>query len=190
MVPFGGGPLRAAERVGGGSAGCGPRWSRGPGVAATVAAADLVYFSGGDPHYLEAALRDTPLWKAAGDVFARGGVLAGCSAGAMVLAEWLLQFGSGFHPSGWSPGLGLIPQSLVVPHFDYRGFDIAVSIGPLRRRLPDEVTIVGVDEHTALVGRPGEAWEVLGRSSVTLWRRDGRERFESGQVVPWWGTSC
>lgn len=157
---------------------------------ATVARADLVYFSGGDPHYLEATLRDTPLWRAAYAVYARGGVLAGCSAGAMVLAEWLLLFGSGFYPSGWSSGLGLIPQTLVVPHFDYRGFDITVSIAPLRRRLPDEVTIVGVDEHTALVGRPGEAWEVLGRSSVTLWRLDGRDRFESGQVVPWWGRSA
>ena len=56
-----------------------------PASVQAVAEADLVYMSGGDPGHLYRSLAGSALWSAALDVHRRGGVLAGCSAGAMVL---------------------------------------------------------------------------------------------------------
>jgi cyanophycinase len=53
-------------------------------LAQRVRVADLVYLSGGKPKYLYDTLRGTATWDALQDVLARGGVVAGCSAGAMV----------------------------------------------------------------------------------------------------------
>src|SRR4051794_40430054 len=63
-----------------------------PELAAQIAAANFVYLSGGKPQYLLQTLQDTVCWQAIAGVFAAGGVVAGCSAGAMALAgamfEW------------------------------------------------------------------------------------------------------
>src|SRR5260221_5926533 len=47
--------------------------------------ADLYYFSGGNPQYVVETLRDTPAWEIIAQAHASGAVLAGCSAGAMML---------------------------------------------------------------------------------------------------------
>src|SRR5260370_38051003 len=83
-------------------------------VAARLAAANFIYFSGGKPRYLLETLQDTASWQAILGVFTTGGIVAGCSAGAMVLG------GEGFHfPQGWrtNPSLGLVPEIAVLPPF-------------------------------------------------------------------------
>ena len=57
-----------------------------PAHAQAVGEADLIYFSGGKPGFLLEALSDSAVWSAARAANERGAVLAGCSAGAMVLA--------------------------------------------------------------------------------------------------------
>src|SRR5258706_1197357 len=47
--------------------------------------ADLYYFSGGNPQYVVETLRDTPAWEIIAQSHASGAVLAGCSAGAMIV---------------------------------------------------------------------------------------------------------
>src|SRR5262245_28465430 len=54
-------------------------------LAAKIAAANFIYLSGGKPQYLLETLRQTACWHAIEDVFAAGGVVAGCSAGAMAM---------------------------------------------------------------------------------------------------------
>src|SRR3970040_7598 len=54
-----------------------------------VRRSNLVYFSGGKPDYLLATLDGTPLWAAVLGVLEKGGVVAGCSAGAMILGGWI-----------------------------------------------------------------------------------------------------
>jgi cyanophycinase len=44
------------------------------------------------------------------------------------------------------------------------------------------VTVIGVDEDTALVGGPTE-WTVQGRQSAWRLTRDGREQFPAGTTV-------
>ncbi len=58
--------------------------------------ADLVYFSGGKPDYLHATLTGTALWSAVEAVLDRGGVVAGCSAGAMIMGGYVPDFRCGW----------------------------------------------------------------------------------------------
>src|SRR6266487_7206654 len=54
-------------------------------IASRLANANFIYFSGGKPRYLLETLQGTHSWQAILNVFAAGGIVAGCSAGAMVL---------------------------------------------------------------------------------------------------------
>ena len=61
-----------------------------PAIVARIVAANVVYLSGGKPGFLLATLRGTRAWDAVLHVYEQGGVLAGCSAGAMILGARLL----------------------------------------------------------------------------------------------------
>jgi len=137
--------------------GCGERVN-----VEAVRRADFVYFSGGKPDYLLAALRDTPLWEAALGVFERGGVLAGCSAGAMILGGWIPGRSSMQGLAFWQEAFGLVPGTVIFPHFDEIP---ALLTGLLRLLRPRGSKVVGIDGGTALIGRPGQ-WEVCGRGRV------------------------
>ena len=60
-------------------AGCAPSLPKNAhrALAAEVAGAGLVYFSGGNPGYLAASLRDTALWWAVVEAWQAGAALAG-----------------------------------------------------------------------------------------------------------------
>jgi cyanophycinase len=146
-----------------------------------LAEADLVYLSGGKPGYLLRVLRETPAWEAVLSVRARGGAVAGCSAGAMVMAGCLLapRRGKIPFPPRWDPALGLVEGVSVIPHYDQFPEPLAalVAFGA-----PPEVLVLGIDEDTALVGRDG-AWQVQGRGRVTVWRGRERRRHRAGEVI-------
>src|SRR5947209_3866746 len=61
-------------------------------IVAQIAAANFIYLSGGKPRYLLETLQGTAAWQAMLNVLSAGGVLAGCSAGAMVLGAKLFDF--------------------------------------------------------------------------------------------------
>jgi cyanophycinase-like exopeptidase len=157
-----------------------------PDLAAQVAGAGLVYLSGGNPGYLASSLRDTALWRAVVAAWQGGAALAGCSAGAMALTSWA--------PSSrtWGrsaePGLGLVPQWRVIPHFDKFGAWMPAPVLRQVARAPDGVQVVGIDEETALVQGLGDEpaqWRVVGARSV--WRVDPsghRTRYRAGEAVP------
>ena len=132
-----------------------------PVMAALVEGAGLVYLSGGHPGYLAATLRGTAVWAAVLAAWRQGSALAGCSAGAMAFASWVPSLRRADAPPG--PGLGLLPHVRVVPHFDRFSARAAGRswLGPE----DSGVTVLGVDEDTALVGGP-EAWVVHGRGQV------------------------
>lgn len=84
------------------------------------------------------------------------------------------------HPrKGSTEGLGLLKHLGVIPHFD--AFAARVPDLLTRFVLPDEsaITVVGIDEETALVGGPTE-WTVQGRQSVWHLSTQGREELPSG----------
>lgn len=140
-------------------------------------AADLIYFSGGDPGYLYRTLVDTPVWAAIESAYAGGAVLAGCSAGAMILGQYLptrpalnFEFISGF---GW------IAHCLILPHFDRLPFR-TMLLPLVRRKLSDGQYALGIDENTALVGRVGGEWQVMGVSAVSVMTRKGSTKHPGG----------
>jgi cyanophycinase len=143
-----------------------------PALAARIAAADWVYLSGGSPGYLHESLAGSLAWQAILGVHQAGGVVAGCSAGAMVLGESFIAF------PGWKAGFRLLPGVTLIPHFDeLGGRTLAVLSQPQRPRL----TIVGVERNTALVVH-GDQWEVLGSGGVTVWTAAQRIRYTAGPM--------
>ena len=151
-----------------------------PAIAAKVEGAGLIYLSGGDPGYLAQTLLDTLVWSAIVDAWTAGAALAGCSAGAMVFSS---RVPSLRHPrEGASPGLGLLPHLRVIPHFD--AFVSRIPDMLTRFLMPHDpsITVIGIDEETALVGGPGE-WVVQGRQSAWRLHEGSREELTKGTIV-------
>jgi cyanophycinase len=146
-----------------------------PALAEQIASANFVYLSGGKPDYLHKTLHGSRAWTAIQSVLARGGLLAGCSAGAMVMGEKIYNF------PGARSGFDLLPGTLVLPHFD----EIPASIlQPARLLIGPKLTLLGIEGNTALV-RSGEGYEVLGAGGVTIWNREGKTRYTQGPLPAW-----
>jgi cyanophycinase len=151
-----------------------------PQFESVLESADLIYFSGGDPTYLYTTMNGSRAWDAAQRAWARGAVYAGCSAGAMILARRLPNFRR--MGLGTIAGFGKVPAEYVMPHFDNAGpFRFLVDL--LRRGMKDGDRMVGIDENTALVGNPGGAWKVMGRSKVHLLTRKDAKTYAVGESV-------
>jgi cyanophycinase len=146
-----------------------------PQLAAKARAARFVYLSGGKPDYLYQALKGSRVWDAIQAVLTEGGLLAGCSAGAMVQGERIPGF------TRWGDGFGLLPGIGVIPHFDE--FPAAMSRAAMLLA-PKGITILGVEGYTALVHSPAGN-EVLGRGGVTVLTGKGRPRYTAGQAITW-----
>ena len=149
-------------------------------IAAKVAGAGLVYLSGGNPGFLADTLRDSLVWKAIVAAWRDGAALAGCSAGAMAMTSWVPSLR---HPrQGGTNGLALLPHLRVIPHFDF--FASKVPDLVTRFLLPHDpaITVIGIDEETALVGGPTQ-WTVQGRQSAWRLTSQGREELPSGTLV-------
>ena len=146
--------------------------------AATVEGAGLIYLSGGSPSYLAETLRDSLVFDRIVQAWMAGAALAGCSAGACALTA----VAGGFrHPRQMGlPGLGLIDHLAVIPHFDRFDRRSAVLVSQVLEETPENCTLVGIDERTALVANE-EAFEVMGEQSVWWIDRDGtRHAFSPG----------
>ena len=145
-----------------------------PALASTIAAADLVYLSGGKPDYLYRTLAGSRAWEAIRSVLARDGLLAGCSAGAMVMGERFFGF------PGWNAGFNLVPGVTVIPHFDEIPAAIFRSVRLLAGK---DLTLVGIEGNTALVQDRGH-YEVMGAGGVTVWNGAGRTCYTEGVLSP------
>lgn len=145
-------------------------------LAERIAAANVVYLSGGKPGYLVDTLRDTACWRAITAVYAAGGIVAGCSAGAMALAGRLV--GIPLLQPG-RPALGLVPDLAVIPHFD----ELPRWLRGLGRLAARGVPVAGIEGATALIVR-GADWSVAGRGGVTLFARGRRHCVRAGEQFP------
>lgn len=151
-----------------------------PALAARVSGAGLIYLSGGNPAYLADTLRDTAVWAAIVAAWRDGAALAGCSAGAMALTSWVPSLR---HPrQGATHGLALLPHLRVIPHFDF--FTAKIPDLVTRFLLPHDptITVIGIDEETALVGGPVN-WTVQGRQCAWRLSPDGREQLPAGTSI-------
>ncbi|GAB4490269.1 MAG: hypothetical protein Fur0016_22210 [Anaerolineales bacterium] len=152
-----------------------------PAFAAQIEQADLIYFSGGKPHYLYETLNGTRAWEAVQTATRRGAAFAGCSAGAMFIGEFL--------PDWRTFGLrqkrvfGILPKSHIVPHFDQMLTWRSVTIPMLQPLLPADEYVLGLDEETALIGKLGGQWTVMGRQSVYIITKNQVKTFSPGEIL-------
>jgi len=140
--------------------------------AARIREANFVYLSGGKPPYLYDTLRDTAVWDAILGVLESGGVVAGCSAGAMIWGERAT-------PLPWSAGFGKVP-AVIIPHYDEMSSMLA---GTIKTLLVPGRMLLGIDGNTALV-ITSDHWTVAGSGGVTVWKDGTNTRYIDGQTVP------
>jgi cyanophycinase len=145
-----------------------------------IGEADLIYLSGGKPGHLREVLDGTRVGGALRAAHERGAVIAGCSAGAMVLAAHQPEFRRRMlpWPLRWRTGLGLVDGAAVLPHYDAWPEPM---VALMALQAPRDVAVLGIDEDTAIVGRDG-VWQVYGRARVTVWRGRHRERYRRGEA--------
>lgn len=150
-----------------------------PEIAQLIDGAGLVYFSGGNPNFLAKTLRDTQTWNVIHEHWRNGTALAGCSAGAMAIADHIPNLRAPWGEQ--TSGLGVLPHIRVLPHFD-RMFARIPDFFQKFMHVPAGVTVVGIDEDTALVGGPFD-WQVQGRQSVWVLTDGHRIEYPSGSTL-------
>ena len=141
--------------------------------------ADLVYFSGGDPGYLYQTMRGSRAWEAMQRAWKRGAIYAGCSAGAMILGKRI----PSFRLAGTQDGFGLVPATFVIPHFDAIPGIWKPLVIALQKGLKKGEQMIGVDENTALVGKLGDQWTVMGQGKVQVFTCEGKMTFAVGRTL-------
>jgi cyanophycinase len=157
-----------------------------PSLAASIRTSRLLCLLGGFPRHLGETLADSLAWQAAMEAHRNGAVIAGSSAGAMILCEHYYDP----YEKKLLRGLNLIPSACVLPHHNNFGKAWA---GQLMEILPDAV-MIGIDEGTGMINDSNGAWTVSGAGAVTLYR-DGRQASvhargdvlslsKDGQVIP------
>lgn len=153
-----------------------------PTIVSELARAKLIYLLGGFTHYLGQTLAGGPAAGALRTAHAAGAVIAGSSAGAMVLCEHYYDpAGDGVHA-----GLGFVAGACVIPHHDTFGHKWAER---LVERLPGAV-LIGLDEQTGILDDgTGRTWQVLGRGAATLYWGGQVTRYATGEGFEWPGRS-
>ena len=141
-------------------------------IAESLRTAKMIYLLGGFTHYLGRTLLDSKAWEAALEAYQNDAVLAGSSAGAMVLCEHYYDPGRG----KVERGLNLVPNACVLPHHNRFGKNWA---GKLKALLPG-VTLLGIDEYTGMLMEAGK-WTVYGGEKVTLYLAEMIETYVSGE---------
>lgn len=142
-------------------------------IARSLREAKLIYMLGGFTGYLGETLKGSAAWQAVLEAYAMGAVVAGSSAGAMVLCEFY------YDPSRGQAieGLNLVPNSIVLPHHDTFGKSWASRL----LEIP-HVTLVGIDEATGMIDDDAGRWTVYGAGTVTLYRNQKMEIYEAGNA--------
>lgn len=145
------------------------------GIVQSLRDAKLIYMLGGFTHYLGQTLKDSLAWQAAVEAYQNGAVIAGSSAGAMVMCEFYYHHNEG----KVIEGLNLVPNSLVLPHHNSFGRRWAPK---LLKEIPN-VTLIGIDEETGMID-DGEnnSWNVYGAGEVTLYRDGQVETYKAGKM--------
>jgi len=135
--------------------------------AAAVRDASFIYLSGGSPMHLRSVLKDSPLWDALVEAWDSGAVLAGASAGAMVLCDPMVDPRGG----AFTLGLGLVEQVALIPHHEEWDEDQARRTIELA---PAGLPVVGIDTQTALIRDPDGAWRTEGAGRAVVFV-DGKQ---------------
>jgi cyanophycinase len=148
-----------------------------PHIAARISQSRLLYMLGGFTGYLGETLKDSASWQAMLKAYQAGAIIAGSSAGAMVMCQYY------FDPAKTQvvEGLALLPNTCVLPHHNTFGKNWASRLFHL---LPN-ILLLGIDEQTGMLddGPEGKkvSWHVYGKGAITLYRHGQPTIYRSGE---------
>jgi cyanophycinase len=142
------------------------------GIAKSLREAKLIYMLGGFTSYLGETLKESAAWEAVLEAYRDGAIVAGSSAGAMVMCEFYYDLNQGQVVDG----LNLVPKSLVLPHHNTFGKSWASRLLEIV-----EVNLIGIDEQTGMIDDGAKTWTVFGRGGVTLYQNRQVEIYPSGK---------
>lgn len=141
-------------------------------LAKSLRDARLIYMLGGFTGYLAETLMGSAVWEAVLEAYHAGAVVAGSSAGAMVLCEFYHDPNQGRVRAG----LNLVRNSIVLPHHNTFGHSWASHL----LEIPS-VTLIGIDEQTGMIDDGSHTWTVHGAGNVTLYQNRQVETYPSGK---------
>jgi cyanophycinase len=133
-----------------------------------LADATAVFFTGGDQLRITTHLGGTALSERVEEIYRRGGIIAGTSAGATALSEMML---IGNPVEGicklrdikMAPGLGLAKNMIIDQHFSERG-RIRRLLGAVAEN--PRMLGIGIDEDTAVAIESDGTFHALGSGAV------------------------
>ncbi len=146
-------------------------------IVNTLHQSRLIYMLGGFTGYLGQTLQGSASEQAMLQAYAAGAVIAGSSAGAMVMCQYYFDPAQGRIVEG----MGLVPNSCVLPHHNTFGKGWAQRLSQL---LPAAV-LLGIDERTGMLddgdGERKTAWRVYGQGAVTIYRKGRPTVYMAGE---------
>jgi cyanophycinase len=146
-------------------------------LAEKISQSRLIYMLGGFTGYLGETIKDSASWQAMLRAYESGAVIAGSSAGAMVMCQYYFDPGKGHVVEG----LNLLPNTCVLPHHNTFG----KAWAPRLTNLLPEAILLGIDEQTGMLddGQEGRkvGWRVYGKGAVTLYRKGKPTVHRSGE---------
>ncbi|WP_088226310.1 cyanophycinase [Desulfosporosinus sp. FKB] len=128
-----------------------------------------VFFTGGDQLRITGLLGGTILGSTLQQLYERGVIIAGTSAGASVMSDTMIVGGEAGTAKKDSltmaPGLGLLRSVVIDQHFAQRG-----RIGRLLSAISHNPYVlgVGIDEDTAILVQDDARFSVVGSNTVTV----------------------
>jgi cyanophycinase len=142
-------------------------------IAKSLREAKLIYMLGGFTGYLGETLKESAAWNSTLEAYRNGAVVAGSSAGAMVMCEFYYDLNQG----QVIEGLNLVSNSIVLPHHNTFGKSWASRLLEIVR-----VNLIGIDEQTGMIDDGTQKWTVYGRGGVTLYQNRQVEIYEAGKT--------
>jgi cyanophycinase len=139
-----------------------------PAHVDAVRGASFIYLPGGSPLHLRSVIKETPLWDALVEAHRGGAVVAGSSAGAMVLGDPMIDPRGG----AFTVGLGLVSNLAVLPHAEP---DVASHHKRTFELADAGLVLAAIPERTALVRDSTGAWCCPFGGAATVWV-DGTQR--------------
>ncbi len=148
-----------------------------PAMTARIGGADVIYLTGGNPAHLLDTLQDSRLLDAIRAAVERGAILAGSSAGAMVMGSWMRFRGR------WRETLGIAEGIATLPHHERA--DPETVLASLSVSL-DLRAVFGIDGGSGVMSGPNGpndvgGWTALGSGGVTVYQGGAWRRYASGE---------
>ncbi len=126
----------------------------------TAKSARFLYLTDGSPMHLRSVLKETQLFELIIAAHRKGAVLAAAGAGATVLCDPMIDSRGG----AYTVGFGVVENVALFPHHINEPdhiWDRAVDL------LPADATLVGLNDHAALVRTGVGDWSLAAGSAVT-----------------------